>query len=214
MVLLNRVLVIFIAGFFILLWAGIVILVLRFPSDVAASLEDVARYIQENTLYVQGLVTAFGGATILVSLLLLLAEVASRGASIVRLPQGVGGETFVTTQAVMQRLRDALEQIPDVTRAEPSVTSRKNAVAISLDVYIGLGSSIPLKSEEVCRVVRELVEGQMGVGLAGLVVNVRRVAPAVSSRATARPDSGADSSSEPSGTESGRGTADRTPPVP
>jgi len=66
-----------------------------------------------------------------------------------------------------------VDQLTDVITVIPQVRTRGTAVDITLDLETTPDVDVPMKTEEVMAVVRDVVEGQMGLQLRRVKVNVR-----------------------------------------
>lgn len=119
---------------------------------------------------------ARAGVIVLVSLLtvlLLWLELRRRRTQAVRVKVGAGGEAAVTAESVGRRVGWHVDQLTDVITVIPQVRTRGTAVDITLDLETTPDVDVPMKTEEVMAVVRDVVEGQMGLQLRRVKVNVR-----------------------------------------
>lgn len=83
-----------------------------------------------------------------------------------------GGEGVLSVGAVAQRVQHDTEMIGGVLRCKPVVISRGKDVDIRIEVTTDPYVEAAPKTQEVCQVIRENVEGQMGVKVRRVVVNV------------------------------------------
>lgn len=111
-------------------------------------------------------------AALLVFIPLILAEFSRPGVSSVRF-QTPGGEAQVTTDSVARRLAWHLDQLADVISVLPLVNARGDQVDIKLEVETSPEIEVPMKTEEVILVTREIVEERMGLKLGRLDVRIR-----------------------------------------
>ena len=103
---------------------------------------------------------------------LLMAEFGRKGESVVRLPMQ-GGSAQVTTESIGRRLAWHLDQLADVITVQPTVRARGAHVDIALDIETTPEVDVPMKTEEVVLVTREVVEDRMGIKLGRLDVRIR-----------------------------------------
>lgn len=111
-------------------------------------------------------------AALLVFLPLLMAEFTRRTESLVRL-QTADGAASVTTDSIARRLAWHLDQLADIITVTPTVHSRGSLVDVVLDVETSPEIDVPMKTEEVMLVTREIIEERMGLKLGKLDVRIR-----------------------------------------
>jgi hypothetical protein len=91
----------------------------------------------------------------------------------VRIKQVTGGEAEMSTDSIEGRLAYNIDQLADVIRVTPKVTGRGKGVEVLLDVETRPDIDVPVKTEEVMTVARQVVEDRMGLELARIRVNIR-----------------------------------------
>jgi hypothetical protein len=161
----NRALIVALLVIWVVLWIGAIVVVLVSPAEAISAADNVVDFLDRNsTIYARLMFTVLGIVCILVALLLLVAEIAPGRLPAVRLTQVAGGAALLTTQAIVQRLQYEVEQLDQVSEAKPVVRSRGKGVNVRLDLRTAPDANVVEKTEEVCRVVQEVVE-QMGVKL-------------------------------------------------
>ncbi len=123
--------------------------------------------------------TLFLIARLLVGLVVVLLLVAFGMAEWPRRPQPAvrlqtsTGAAAVTTDSVARRLRWHLDQLADVIAVEPTVRPHGDRVDVFLEVETSPVIEVPMKTEEVMLVAREVVEERMGLKLGRLDVRIR-----------------------------------------
>jgi hypothetical protein len=116
---------------------------------------------------------AFGiGASVLLALLL-WTEIASGRKRGVRIYTADGGSAELDTNSIGRRLSWHLDQIAEIITVVPSVRSRGSAVDIRLEIEAAPDVDIPMKTEEVVQVTREVVEEELGLRMGRLDVQMR-----------------------------------------
>lgn len=103
---------------------------------------------------------------------LILAEFPRKTESAVRL-ETPSGEAQVTTESIARRLAWHLDQLADVISVQPTVRARGGQVDVHLDVETAPEVDVPMKTEEVMLVTREVVEDSMGLRIGRLDVRIR-----------------------------------------
>ncbi len=79
----------------------------------------------------------------------------------------------VTTDSVAQRLNWHLSQLADVLSVRPSVHTNGRRIDVMVEIETAPEIEVPMKTEEVVEVTREVVEDRMGLHLGRLDVRIR-----------------------------------------
>ena len=114
------------------------------------------------------------GATILFAMLIWF-EIATARRRGVRIYTADGGSAELETNSIGRRLAWHLDQLAEVVTVVPAVRSRGSAVDIKLEIEAAPDVDIPLKTEEVVQVTREVVEQELGLRMGKLDVHMRTV---------------------------------------
>ncbi len=114
------------------------------------------------------------GATILFAMLIWF-EVATARRRGVRIYTSEGGSAELETNSIGRRLTWHLDQLAEVITVVPAVRSRGSAVDIKLEIEAAPDVDIPLKTEEVVQVTREVIEQELGLRMGKLDVHMRTV---------------------------------------
>lgn len=115
-------------------------------------------------------------ATIIVVTLLALAwllqELRRKKTPVVKMRLPSGGEAAVTADSISRRLAWHIDQLADVVSVTPVVRTRGNSVDVDLNLQTAPDIDVPLKTEEVIAVARDVIETQMGLHLNKVKVNI------------------------------------------
>jgi len=84
-----------------------------------------------------------------------------------------GGKAEVLVDSVALRLSYYLDQLADVINVTPHVRSKGNVVHISVDVETTPDVDVPMKTQEIVHVIREVVEERMGLRLGRVDVRIK-----------------------------------------
>jgi hypothetical protein len=122
--------------------------------------------------YIVFLVVAISAVLLLIVLLWLEIRPATSNKVIVRGRDGT--RTEVSTSSVAQSLRLHIDEIEDVFNVRSTIHGRRGGMDILLNLETTPEIDIPAKMEEVSRAARGLIEGKMGLRIAGIKVNVRQ----------------------------------------
>lgn len=110
---------------------------------------------------------------LVVLLPLLLAEFPRRKTEPVVRLHTASGEAQVTADSIARRLAWHLDQLADVISVQPVVTPRGDHVDVLLIVETSPAIEVPMKTEEVMLVAREVVQDRMGLKLGRLEVRIQ-----------------------------------------
>ena len=94
----------------------------------------------------------------------------SRG---VRIHTSEGGSVELDTQSIARRLVWHLDQLAEVIAVVPDVKARGSAVDIRLEIETAPDIDVPMKTDEVVEVTRDIIEQDMGLKLGKLDVRMR-----------------------------------------
>jgi len=91
----------------------------------------------------------------------------------VRVQKLAGGEAHITIDSIAQRLAYNIDQLPDVIKVSPKIDSRARGVDIDLLLETTPDIDVPMKTEEVLQVTREVVGERMGLKLGKVQVSIK-----------------------------------------
>ncbi len=146
--------------------------VIQFLRTVRAGLEQ---------MYVTGpLVFLVGQIVVAVALVLILGtlfvlEVRRGRPAAVEVVTAEGGKAKVLVDSISMRLSYHLDQLADVISVKPRVRAKGNVVHVDLEVETSPDVQIPMKTQEILDVTREVVEQRMGLKLGRVNVRIRHV---------------------------------------
>jgi hypothetical protein len=147
-----------------LLWIG------ERVDTVAAGLTDWKSTAPTNFVVAQAatFVTAF-----LVLGTLIGMEVLSGRRRGVKVRTSAGSAVELDTDSIARRLSWQLDQLAEVVSVVPSVKAKGTTVDVRLEVETAPDVDVPMKTDEVVAVAREIIEQDMGIKLGKLDVHVR-----------------------------------------
>jgi uncharacterized alkaline shock family protein YloU len=169
----NRVLAFLVAVGLIAGGAGLAYASLLVPYAATAYVQAWAAYLGEQ-IDLTGRLTAaaIGGAAVLLGVFLLYLQLPSRTRATVKLRKIDGGSGVLSVGAISQRVQHDVEVLAEVRRAKPQIISKGHSVDIKLEIVTDPYVEAASKTEEVCRVIRENVEGRMGIRVGRIRVSV------------------------------------------
>ncbi len=104
---------------------------------------------------------------------LLLLEVRRGKPATVEVTTGEGQKARVLVDSVALRLAYHLDQLADVINVTPRVKGKGNTVHVAVEVETTPDVDIPMKTEEIVSVIREVVEERMGLHLGRVDVHIK-----------------------------------------
>lgn len=167
----------------ILLWATLVLLAAA-PQQALAWARQALDWIELSLAQLAAnqpdwLFLLLRGGVIVVATLLALAfvlqEVRRKPTPVVKMRLPSGGEAAVTADSVGRRLAWHVDQLADVVSVTPRVRTRGTSVELELDLQTAPEVDVPMKTEEVVAVARDVIEAQMGLQLRRIQVNIEHV---------------------------------------
>lgn len=127
----------------------------------------------ENPVYFVIGQAALGIGALLIFGALLFFEVLTMRRRGVRIRTAEGGAAELDTVSVERRLQWHLDQLAEVITVVPAVRSRGGSVDIRLEIETAPDIDIPMKTDEVVDVTRDIIEQDMGLRLGKLDVHMR-----------------------------------------
>jgi len=109
---------------------------------------------------------------VVVCIPLLWQEVRIRRPRAVRVNTEGGSEAAVTTDSVARRLTWHLDQLADVISVTPIVTGSGKAVNVKLNVQTRPEIDVPMKTDEIVSVAKEVITERMGLQLGKIQVHI------------------------------------------
>lgn len=110
---------------------------------------------------------------VLVFGLLLALELRRSGPRSVRVHTEGGSQAAVTTDSVARRLTWHIAQLADVLSVTPVVSARGRSVNVRIDLETQPEVDVPMKTDEVVGVAREVITERMGLQLGKVEVRIK-----------------------------------------
>ena len=168
----------------LLLLLALIGLVAVLPTETVAAvqrgLENTGAFLTQLEssyywLYIAGRVILAALAVVLLGLLL-WAELRPRRVQAVRIHTEGGSQATVTADSVARRLAWHVDQLADVISVTPKVSARGRAVDVLLDVETRPEIDVPMKTDEVVAVAREVITERMGLQAGKIEVRIKHAA--------------------------------------
>lgn len=91
----------------------------------------------------------------------------------VRIRTADGGSAELDTASISRRLEWHLEQVAEVNNVIPTVRAKGGAVDVRLEIEVTPEVDIPMKTDEVVALARDVVEEDIGLKLGKLDIHMR-----------------------------------------
>ena len=147
---------------------------LGWVGQTASDWSDYLEYWEANARYLH---VAIRVAIIVFAVLffgiLLFLELRRRKIKTVRIVTAEGSAATVVTDSVSQRLTYHVDRLADVISVVPHVSGRGKTVHVGLDLETSPEIDVPMKTDEVVAVAREVVEERMGLQLGKVSVRIK-----------------------------------------
>jgi hypothetical protein len=173
----NRLVIVFLLLLVIVLTA-LVVIVPEYSLRVTAATFDwlhqgTTDYMENNRFFFAGARILGGGALIIVCLVLLWLELRRPRKQTIRAQKLAGGEAHIAVDSIEQRLEYNIDQLPDVVRVSPRIYGRSRGVDVNLLLETSPEIDVPMKTEEVMQVTREVIVERMGLKLGKVDVKIK-----------------------------------------
>lgn len=116
---------------------------------------------------------AVGLASLLLFGTLLWVELWPKRQRGVRVHSSEGGSVELDTQSIARRLVWHLDQLAEVITVVPEVKARGSSVDVQLEIETAPDIDVPMKTDEVVEVTRDIIEQELGLKLGKLDVRMR-----------------------------------------
>lgn len=100
-------------------------------------------------------------------------EVRRPRAKTIKVQKVSGGEAELTTESIASRLEYNIDQLADVLRVKPSISSGRKGVRVDLELETTPEIEVPMKTEEIQQLTKDIVENRMGLKLETVRVIIR-----------------------------------------
>ena len=128
--------------------------------------------LDNSTNFLIGQTAVAIGAVLLFGFLLVLELWTARSYG-VRIRTAQGGSAQLDTGSISRRLTWRLDQLAEIISVVPSVKSKGGSVDIRLEIETAPDVDVPMKTDEVVDVTRDIIEHDMGLKLGKLDVRMR-----------------------------------------
>jgi len=165
----NRTVIILVAAVWIVLMAVVVFVAWAADKEAVDRLKDFVRYLDDHRDNASRLIVTLGALVLVVlSLLVIIVELAPEEENRELRVQQAGATTIVPAEALRMRLEEALAALPQVTAAKARVFTRDKGIGASLDLTIVPDANVASVTQEATRVVVDALQTDLGLPVAGV----------------------------------------------
>lgn len=123
-----------------------------------------------------------------IAILLIVVEVRRPARKSITVQHGAEGEVTLSIASIADQLKAEINQLPEVLKAKPKVSAKRNGVVVEVDAQIAAQTGVPAKAERIVEAVRHVVEEGMGLKLARPPkVNIESIRQAADAEETQTP---------------------------
>jgi len=171
---LNRVIAIILLVIFIVLLSVLIFSALAMPERAVTSASQAVASLQPHlSLFNRLLFSGIALLLLVAGLLLLWLEIRRSQLKAIQVHEVTGGEARVTIDSISQRLEYNISRLEDIVSVKPTVTAKGNGVEVSLNIQTAPEIDVPMKTEEVVQLTKDVVENQMGLKLQKVSVEIK-----------------------------------------
>src|SRR5262249_14398027 len=130
-------------------------------------LEDFAGFLRRHDHNEEKLVLTMAGVVIvLLMLIVIIIEATPSAVQSMRVRNVRSGAAAITTKQIADRVNAEVAEVEHVASCTATVVARGKNVEVVLDLYVDQAADLAATAEAACRRAQQLVETQLGVGLA------------------------------------------------
>jgi uncharacterized alkaline shock family protein YloU len=100
-------------------------------------------------------------------------EVRRPRAKTIKVQKVSGGEAELTTDSIANRLEYNIDQLADVIKVKSTISASRKGVRVDLQLETSPEIEVPMKTEEVQQLTKDVVESRMGLKLDTVRVVIR-----------------------------------------
>lgn len=91
----------------------------------------------------------------------------------IRVQKVSGGEAELTTDSIASRLEYNIDQLADVIKVKPIISAGRKGVRVDLELETNPEIEVPMKTQEVQQLTKDILESRMGLKLETVRVVIR-----------------------------------------
>jgi|YelNatPaOPRAMG01_1025707.scaffolds.fasta_scaffold00368_20 hypothetical protein len=172
----NRIVVVILLLAGLVLWPAFFLFPQQFLSNLTGAISNFEQTLEGLTPTLRlGAGIALAILSFLLCLLLLILELRPSKPGVVRVTKADKGEILLELDSVARRIQQTVAQVPNVVEVKPSVKRSGAGVAVEASIVTTPEVNVPEKSREIMEIVKNLVEGEIGVKLTRLQLRLKHL---------------------------------------
>ena len=171
---LNRLIVIVLLVMLLVLLPVLIFLAMAMPDASVATAGQAVTSVEGNlTLVNRTVFSVVAGLIFVAGLLFLWLQIRRSRAKDVAVQEITVGEARVSIGSIVQRLEYNIDRLQDVVTVRPVVKAKGSGVDVVVNLQTSPEIDVPMKTEEVVQVTKEVIEDQMGLKLNKVSVEIK-----------------------------------------
>jgi hypothetical protein len=163
----NRLIIVLDSLILIGLIAAVIVLAWGYSGESIERMGDLVEYVSDHENNTSRLVITFGGAIIMVvSLIVILLELAPRPSRLIEIGDVEGGKAFLSTDAIASRLEQLMDSVEGVMGSRAKVAAHGKAVTTTLNLQVSPEEDIAAVADAASGLARDTLAQSMKVRLA------------------------------------------------
>ncbi len=147
---------------------SIIVLAWAIPEQLLDSLRDSVQWLDDNNQNPEKvLLTGLGAGIAILTLLVISIEVWPRPGKDVKITDLKVGDAVLSTDAIGQRVEEAVKQVPNVSDVRATIRTRRKGVQLFLDLHVDPEANLANVTDEACAAGSEVLTGKVHVSLVG-----------------------------------------------
>ena len=145
---------------------GVAVLSWTLPEDSIAVLTDATGWLEDNYGGAEKVLATTGSLLLaLIAMVLLTMELSPGSGREVKVTDLQGGEAYLSTDSIGQRIEEAVTRVPSITDVKATVEARAKGVKVTLDLHVEPQANVAIVTDDACRATREVLANQVHVAL-------------------------------------------------
>jgi len=145
---------------------SVVALTWTIPVETIDVLDEGVDWLEESYGDPEKIMVSTGALLVaLVAVVFLMLELAPRSNPEVKVTDLQGGEAYLSTAAIGQRVEEAVSRVPNVSDVKASVGAKGKGVTVTLDLHVDPQANVAVVTDEAIRTTRDVLTNQVHVAM-------------------------------------------------
>jgi len=148
------------------------------PLPILQAVNSFLQQLETNLKGTNQLFQIAGGAALtlfvwIICAAILWMEVRRPRAKTIKVLKISGGEAELTVDSIANRLEYNIDQVADIIKVKPTISPGRKGVRVDLELETSPEIEVPMKTEEIQQLTKDIVETRMGLKLDSVRVLIR-----------------------------------------